>query len=85
MAERAIAMMASEPFEFHGRKLAVFACFDATPAEAKRLIERQLAVIRQQRYQTADVKAADPEPEPQPQPQPARRRYKRRDLKAETH
>ena len=83
MAERAIAMMASEPFEFHGRKLAVFACFDATPEEAARLTSRRMAVIRQKRYQTADIAVA--EPEPQPEPTKSRRQYKRRDMKAETH
>lgn len=91
MSDRAIAMMASEPFVFHGRSLAVFDYFLASADEARRLSSYGLAVIRQKRYQTADVTpevapvtVAAPEPEPEAPPVKRRRTYKRRDLTAES-
>ncbi len=87
MSDRAIAMMASEPFVFHGRSLAVFDCFEATPQEAERLTAIRFAVIRQKRYQTADmVPSVEPEIPATPETKLTRKRtYKRRDMKAETH
>ena len=83
MADRAIAMMASEPFMFHGRPVAVFDHFDATPEEAKTLISRGYAVVRRRRYQTADIGQT---PETTVDVAPAdttRRRYRRRDMTSE--
>lgn len=77
-------MMASEPFVFHGRSLCVWDHFQATPAEADELTRTRYAVVRQKRYQTADVKPEPPAQEAEPATAPKRRRsYKRRDLTAE--
>ena len=88
MADRAIEMMASEPFNFHGRPLAVFDHFDATPQEAKTLINRGYAVVRNRKYQTADLgpeKTTAPAvaPDVQAEQSKPKRRYRRRDLTAE--
>jgi len=85
MADRALAMMACEAFDFHGRSVAVFEHFTATPDEARRLTDTGYAVVRAKRYQTAALQPAVAEPAPVPTtPTKKRRAYRRRDLTAES-
>lgn len=74
-------LIAKKPFPYGGRRLAAGDSFDAGVRHA-----RVLLAIGHATAPDAEPVTVEPEPElePEPEPAPASRRYRRRDMQAQT-